>query len=104
MQQAGFTNREELHFADTQALKNSEKKRPDFGFWKQGRWQWDHLPEQYARDNYAECLESLKRGTVYQNTNLPPGHVYKPWTLDSETKRMQAKIPSDLKKNGYWGM
>lgn len=65
---------------------------------------WGHNPEEYARDNYDGCLASIKDGKAFENTNLPPGHVYKPWTLESEHKRMEAGIRSDLKQNGYWGL
>jgi hypothetical protein len=56
----------------------------------------------YARENYAACLAHLEEGKPFANTNVPPGHVYKPWNLESESQRMQAKIKSDLKQNGDW--
>ena len=101
LQQTGVLNREELHFADLEAYEH-EKKDMDLGFFRIGRWVWTHNPENYARDSYAACLASITEGTEFSNTNLPPGHVYQPWTLESEMKRMEAGIKSTLKQNGDW--
>lgn len=47
-----------------------------------GRWIWAHNPEKYAYENYGKALRSLVDGTPFQNTNIPPGYTYKPWSLD----------------------
>ena len=47
-----------------------------------GRWIVEHDPEQYAYRNYDQALDHLVDGTPFQNTNTPPGHVYRPWTID----------------------
>ncbi|KIW21072.1 hypothetical protein PV08_01651 [Exophiala spinifera] len=101
LQQTGFLNREELHNADIAAIK-ADRRKADIGFFRIGRWVWNHDPEKYARDNYAACLAHLTEGKPFRNTNIPLGHVYQPWSLDSENKRMQAGIKSNLKKNGDW--
>lgn len=105
LQQAGFLNREELHSVDIEAITKNPKdpKVNDVGFFKLGRWVWDHDPERYATDNYEAVVKSLREGQPFSNTNLPPGHKYEPWTLETEGARMMAGIPSTLKKNGYWG-
>ncbi|KAK7699624.1 hypothetical protein SLS64_011578 [Diaporthe eres] len=46
-----------------------------------GRWIWAHNPERYAYDNYGKALRSLVDGSPFQNTNIPPGYNYKPWSL-----------------------
>ncbi|KAJ5570611.1 uncharacterized protein N7459_010041 [Penicillium hispanicum] len=46
-----------------------------------GAWIWRHNPEQYAMENYHQALSHLSDGTAFQNTNIPPGHVYRPWTI-----------------------
>lgn len=103
LQQTGVVNREELHFADTEySRQEDEKKEFDVGFFRMGRWVWSHNPETYARDNYEACLASITEGAVFTNTNLPPGHVYEPWTLASEMKRAESGIKSSLKQNGDW--
>ena len=103
LQQTGFLNREELHNADIAAIKE-DTANANIGFFKIGRWVWNHNPEAYARDNYEACLAHLVEGKPFRNTNVPPGHVYRPWTLESEKKRMEAGIKSDLKQNGDWSV
>lgn len=103
LQQTGFLNREELHTAD---ISDLEKKSgtSDIEFFKHGRWQWAHDAEKYARAKFTACLGSLREGGVFENTNLPPGHIYEPWSLRSERERMGKGIHSGLKRNGYWGV
>lgn len=103
LQQTGFLNREELHTADIKELQQ-DPTHAKIGFFKLGRWIWAHDAEKYARENYAQCLASLKAGKPFENTNLPPGHVYQEWSLQSEKERMAAGIRSNLKQNGYWGV
>lgn len=96
-------NREELHDANLEVLQQ-DPKNARIGFFKSGRWIWGHDAERYAKDNYQMCLASLRDGGAFENTNLPPGHVYQEWSLQSEQKRMAAGIRSNLKENGYWGV
>ncbi|KAL1886694.1 hypothetical protein Plec18167_000628 [Paecilomyces lecythidis] len=44
-------------------------------------WALQHNPEQYAVENYEKALAHLLDGKTFQNTNIPPGYVYKPWTI-----------------------
>ncbi|OQV08773.1 FAD binding domain-containing protein [Cladophialophora immunda] len=101
LQQTGFLNREELHHVDVAAIEHNPEE-VTVGFFKIGRWVWNHDPEAYARDNYAACLANLQEGAPFNNTNLPPGHVYVPWSLESERMRIQAGVKSSLKQNGDW--
>ncbi|CRG84899.1 hypothetical protein PISL3812_02074 [Talaromyces islandicus] len=101
LQQTGFVNREELHTTNIAATAQGYEST-NIGFFKIGRWVWNHNPEHYARDNYMACLAHIESGVPFLNTNLPPGHTYRPWSMESETKRMQAGIRSDLKENGDW--
>lgn len=52
--------------------------RPEYGWWILG-----HNPEHYAYAKYDLALRHLvaNDGTPFQNTNIPPGYVYEPWTL-----------------------
>jgi hypothetical protein len=45
-------------------------------------WIWKHDPEKYAVDNYEKALSHLVDDAPFSNTNIPPGHVYKPWTIE----------------------
>lgn len=46
------------------------------------RWILGHNPAQYALDNYHQALAHLELGTEFKNTNVPPGMIYAPWTID----------------------
>ena len=86
---------------DTKQIENT--KTAEVGFFKIGRWVWGHNPEVYAKENYSTCLSHLETGSPFTYTNVPPGHKYEPWSLESEKSRMQAGIKCDLKRNGDWG-
>ncbi|KAK4494012.1 hypothetical protein PRZ48_015198 [Zasmidium cellare] len=101
LQKTGFVNREEMHHVHPEAIKKGEE-RGDVGHYRQGKWAWSHNAELYARDNYEKCLDCLKKGVEFENTNLPPGHVFKYWNLESELKRMASGRKSSLKENGDW--
>lgn len=62
--------------------KNKDVGKSDRPFIHFGAWITEHDPEQYALENYDNALEHLKSGAPFQNTNTPPGMVYKPWTID----------------------
>ncbi|OKL62091.1 hypothetical protein UA08_02977 [Talaromyces atroroseus] len=51
-----------------------------------GSWIWKHDPEQYAIENYEKALANLTSGVEFVNTNIPPGHVCRPWTIDEVLK------------------
>lgn len=46
-----------------------------------GDWLIQHDPEQYTHDNYHKAAEHLLTGAPFENTNIPPGYKYKPWTV-----------------------
>lgn len=56
--------------------QDASKVRPEYGWWLLA-----HNPEHYAYRNYGKALRHLVEGTEFQNTNIPPGYVYEPWTL-----------------------
>ncbi|KAJ6126698.1 hypothetical protein N7523_002310 [Penicillium sp. IBT 18751x] len=65
-----------------------------------GSWIWGHDPEQYATDNYDNVLAHLRDGTPFQSTNIPPGHVYKPWTIDELLKARESG--EEIELDGDW--
>lgn len=83
-------------------LDEIERNPGEQEFSKSGRWVWSHDAERYANKNYHACLKHLQTGALFENTNLPPGHIYKPWSLQLELSRIKAGVPSDLKRNGDW--
>ena len=69
-----------------------------------GKWVWGHNPEKYATDNFAQARAHIENGALFENTNLPLGHKWKPWSMGEEFEReKQGYAGSDLKTNGDWG-
>ena len=74
LQAFGVANREARNTAknkDTSKLKSSL-----------GKWLVEHDPEAYAKENYYAAAQALETGAEFQNTNVPPGLKYRPWTID----------------------
>ncbi|KAK0206903.1 hypothetical protein DFS33DRAFT_1421923 [Desarmillaria ectypa] len=46
-----------------------------------GDWLAKHDSEQYAYNNYEACAKHIMEGTPFTNTNIPPGYIYEPWTV-----------------------
>lgn len=63
-------------------------------------WVVKHDPEQYAAEKYHEALAALKDGTPFLNTNIPRGHVYKPWTFEELLKLVEAS--GEIGLDGEW--
>lgn len=74
----GFINQSNYTNTDWEAVS----KNPSAIKAKYGDWIWKHDAEQYAYENYGKALLHLVSGTPFQNTNVPVGLVYKPWTID----------------------
>lgn len=65
-----------------------------------GRWMLEHDPEQYAKENYRPALDHIRWGTPFQNSNVPRGLQYKPWTIDSLLDAQSRGEPTIL--DGDW--
>ncbi|KAL2784547.1 monooxygenase [Aspergillus keveii] len=77
-QRAGFKNREQWHHVDLKEARKHPEKLAEMT----GRWITSHDPEEYAYQNWTNCVNHLIRGTEFVNTNIPPGFSYRPWTID----------------------
>ena len=44
-------------------------------------WQVKHAPEEYARERFDECLECMRTGKEFRNTNVPEGFKHYPWKI-----------------------
>jgi hypothetical protein len=76
-QKLGFNNREIFHNTDwSDAAANTKVMKKMVG-----DWITYHDPEVYAYENYHKCAENLAQGTPFDNTNIPPGYTYRPWTV-----------------------
>lgn len=69
--------------------------RPEYGWWI-----WAHNPERYASEMYEKAAQHLVDGAPFQNTNIPPGYVYQPWTMDRIYGMVKAG--KALKFEGDW--
>lgn len=76
-QKMGFRNRENFHNTDWDAAA----KNPDSILKQVDRWVSRHDAEKYAYDMYETCADHVLNGTPFQNTNTPPGHAFKLWTV-----------------------
>jgi len=74
----GFANQESYHNTDWAAVTVN----PGAIKTKYGSWIWKHDPERYALENYEKVLRCLERGEEWVNTNIPPGYVPRPWSID----------------------
>lgn len=62
-------------------------------------WIWKHDPERYVIQNYEKAKAHLTSGSEFANTNIPRGHVYRPWTIDMVLK---AKEKGENALDGEW--
>ncbi|KAF7169116.1 hypothetical protein CNMCM5623_001924 [Aspergillus felis] len=73
----GFHHREKFHNTDWDEVA----RNPDILSKTTADWIMRHNPEQYAYDNYNSCAQHILAGKAFQNTNIPPGYKYEPWTV-----------------------
>lgn len=76
-QKMGFRNRENFHNTDWDAAA----KNPDSILKQVDKWVSQHDAEKYAYDKYEKCVDPVLNGAPFQNTNTPPGHTFKLWTV-----------------------
>ena len=99
IQHTGFVNMQDVH-------READPSKPRTNqLMLQGKWLWGHNPEKYATENFAKAQAHLESGSPFENTNLPPGHKWSDWTMESELAKQKAGIDTteELKGNGYWG-
>lgn len=76
-QKMGFRNRENFHNTDWDAAA----KNPDSVLKQVDKWVSQHDAEKYAYQMYERCADHITNGVPFQNTNTPPGHTFKLWTV-----------------------
>lgn len=73
-----FANSEVLDAANMDEVKRDpEKVRVRFP-----KWLFQHDPEAYFYEKYGQAFAHLVSGAKFQNTNLPPGHKFRSWTIE----------------------
>jgi hypothetical protein len=92
----GFVNQETYQHTNWDAVA----KNPNTIKAKYGSWIWAHDAEKYAYENYGKAFHSVVSGAHFENSNIPPGHALKPWTID-ELLELQSQGKS-LELDGDW--
>jgi 2-polyprenyl-6-methoxyphenol hydroxylase-like FAD-dependent oxidoreductase len=88
LQQSGFVHRKFMHHVDLDAAEAD----PGIITMSHPEWVWGHDPVDYAVQNYAQAERHVLEGAEFQNTNVPPGFVYQPWTIASEMEKERADV------------
>ena len=99
LQKKGFTRRQDFHHA----FDDAGKFRKDVDLRAvitTGKWLWQHDPSAYATENYEAALAHLESGAPFENTNLPPGYTYEPWTIKEQLAREEQGIMTVME--GDW--
>ena len=78
-QKMSFVNSECLGALDLDQVKED----PDKIRVRYPKWLFRHDPEAYAYEKYGQAFAHLVMGGgEFQNTNFPPGHKFRPWTIE----------------------
>ncbi|KAK3720356.1 hypothetical protein LTR37_003767 [Vermiconidia calcicola] len=99
-QKMSFVNTQQHHFTDWSAIaSNPSMIRTQFP-----KWVWDHDPEEYAYRKYGEGFLHVVSDGAYplQNTNFPPGHTHKSWTVEEVRHDLLNNINIGAQLDGDW--
>lgn len=95
-QKVGFSNAELLQDTDWNKVKIDPRRAQP----KHPKWVWEHDPEPYTYEHYAQNVETMKKGIRFDESgippNFPPGYKYEPWTIDWVMDCMSQGKPVDL--------
>lgn len=99
-QKMAFVNSQVKHATDWDAIKKDPKRiRTRFP-----KWIWSHDPEAYAYQKFGEALHHFLSGEMseFTNTNFPPGHAFRPWTIEEVRKDMAFGMSIEEALDGDW--
>ena len=74
----GWETRHRWHKTDWEAVA----RNPEFLKMPQPTWLYGHDAEKYAYDRCSEAAESVTKGTKFDSSNTPEGHVHEDWTVE----------------------
>ncbi|KAK4494422.1 hypothetical protein PRZ48_014720 [Zasmidium cellare] len=66
------------------------------------KWVWGHDPEEYAYEKYGQAFAHLVQGAPFENTNFPPGHKFKPWTMEEVYRDLDSGVRAEDLLDGDW--
>ena len=95
-----FVNAQIKHRTDWSAVaKNPALIRTRFP-----RWIYQHDPEAYAYSMYGLAFQHVISGgtTDFQNTNFPPGHQFRTWTIEEVKKEIARGESVEGLLDGDW--
>ncbi|CAJ0544219.1 Ff.00g035070.m01.CDS01 [Fusarium sp. VM40] len=95
-QKTGFKNRQLYHESTFKPAE--EGTCPVFPM--TSSWIYQHDPEQYAYEMYGKCANHLLSDSPFDNTNYPPGHQFKTWTV--KEMREVAERGENIIDDGDW--
>ncbi|KAL8820679.1 MAG: hypothetical protein Q9191_007464 [Dirinaria sp. TL-2023a] len=99
-QKMSFVNSQIKHYTDwTAVAENPKLIRTRFP-----RWIHQHDPEAYAYEKFGLAFNHIvSKGEVeYQNSNFPPGHVFKKWTIEEVKEEIKAGKRVEALLDGDW--
>jgi 2-polyprenyl-6-methoxyphenol hydroxylase-like FAD-dependent oxidoreductase len=66
------------------------------------KWVFSHDPEAYAYEKYSEGFAHLVAGASFTNTNFPPGHKFRAWSIDEVYRDIEAGKRVEDMLDGDW--
>ena len=99
-QKMSFVNSQIKHQTDWAAVaKNPKLIRTRFP-----RWIYQHDPEAYAYENFGSAFHHVLSGgeAEFQNTNFPPGHAFKRWTMEEVMEEIKTGKSIEALLDGDW--
>ncbi|KAG6314785.1 hypothetical protein E4U22_008473 [Claviceps purpurea] len=72
------------------SMEDAIKENPESVRVRFPRWLYRHEPEAYVYEKYGQAFAHLVEGSDFENTNLPPGHTFEPWTIEQIHEDMMA--------------
>ncbi|EXJ71844.1 uncharacterized protein A1O5_04345 [Cladophialophora psammophila CBS 110553] len=93
-QRMGWETRHVWHQTDWEAVA----KNPELLSLPQPEWLNGCDAEKYAEDKFDAVISHLQKGTPFESTNVPPGHVHEDWTIDQMLAFEGKKVDKDFYK------
>ncbi|KAL4987679.1 hypothetical protein BDW68DRAFT_197223 [Aspergillus falconensis] len=66
------------------------------------KWIFQHDPEAYAYEKFGEAFAHLLDGREFVNTNFPPGHEFRTWTVEDVWKDIESGKRVEDFLDGDW--
>lgn len=97
-----------MSFVNSQLMQQTDwaavAKDPKFIRTRFPRWIYQHDPEAYAYEKFSLALHHVLSGgeVDFQNSNFPPGHNFKKWTIEEVKREIKAGKSVESLLDGDW--